>query len=100
MTGLPDVWCYTCEQYIQPGYTCVECGAGLTSDFTCPDHGSHVNYTWRTEDTQWQVLFSTGTEYKLESIPGFPVEKSDNLLMQDMDNDGILDIVCQKENKK
>lgn len=100
MTGLPDVWCYTCEQYIQPGYTCVECGAGLTSDFTCPDHGSHVNYTWRTEDTQWQVLFSTGTEYKLESIPGFPVEKSDNLLMQDMDNDGILDIVCQKENKE
>ena len=33
-------------------------------------------------------------------MPGFPVEKSDNLLMQDMDNDGILDIVCQKENKE
>lgn len=96
-TGIPDIWCFSCEKYIQPADYCIDCMYPVYNTYECPTHGKTVEYTFKEYDYLWDIWISTGYEYAYNKQVSFSIEKDDDLITQDMDNDGIQDIIVRKK---
>lgn len=110
-TYLDDLYaCSNCSNYMYPTTNCYECSSPLYDQYdwntstwrpTCYNHGTFVTVTHTTyydNGNVWKAYFSKGDgSFDLKSLPIKNFDYGEKIVFQDMNKDGISDLVSNKE---